>query len=386
MSGVHGNDSAVFPEELTDIAWKVDALIREHGARDRFREMIAEAENQHRRRCNDERDRQQRRLEHFEIEVQADPRLRDLEAGPPEPDWVWEWEETCQLEAWVPPEFHQGKRVDTSPPLPLPEREMSLAENYLVLGALRDYVCKSEEKLLCWEDLEGESPVVRLKSKGASYLIWAREISKLRPEHRKPLEAFLQKVEEDLRADCPGIGGRMNADDRPPHLEQTSDDTSRPDEETAKPTCSEVKRHLKNLCRQGKPYTSERKLAEVFGCSARLVGKAINSSDELKTWKTSSKPASPAPRATALSTPVVGSAPQSREPDPSDVVLKEEVDIIMARLIQQAAPEERAELNALDADGRRKLALAYRQQGQDYEPSSADPDPSLPCVKAHRQV
>lgn len=217
MSDEYGNDSAELPQELTDIAWKVDALIREHSARDRFREMITEAENQLRRRCEDEKERKRRRLEHFEKTVPANPRLRDLEAGPPEPDWVWNWEregyhhlkgerhppDVCslpQIEAWMPPELHRDGEIDTTPPVPLPEREMSLAENYLVLGALRDYVCKSEEKLFCWEDLEGENYAARIKSKKGGYLISVGEVSKLRPEQRKPLEAFLQKVEEDLQA------------------------------------------------------------------------------------------------------------------------------------------------------------------------------------------
>ena len=41
----------------------------------------------------------------------------------------------------------------------------------------------------------------------------------------------------------------------------------------------------------------------------------------------------------------------------------------MARLIDQARPDERAKLNALDNAGRRELVAMYQSQNLDDEPS-----------------
>lgn len=54
----------------------------------------------------------------------------------------------------------------------------------------------------------------------------------------------------------------------------------------------------------------------------------------------------------------------NREDDPSDSVTQEEADRIVAFLIEEAEdkPVERAELNKLNDEGRRKVAMLYLQQ------------------------
>jgi hypothetical protein len=57
---------------------------------------------------------------------------------------------------------------------------------------------------------------------------------------------------------------------------------------------------------------------------------------------------------------------RGRQADPSDVLPDEDVDLIMARLIEQAeTPEKRASLNAMDENGRRELARLALEQDKD---------------------
>ena len=118
---------------------------------------------------------------------------------------------------------------------------------------------------------------------------------------------------------------------------------------------------------RGEPYTSLRTLATELGCSDSSIRKAIKGSDLLKGWKARSAKPKAAPKATDLGAVARDNVPQSTEPAPDDLLTGDDVDIVMAWLIDQAGPVERAELHALDDAGRRAAVVAYQARGRDVE-------------------
>jgi hypothetical protein len=125
---------------------------------------------------------------------------------------------------------------------------------------------------------------------------------------------------------------------------------------------------------RGEPYTSLRKLCAELDCSDATIRKAINKSETLKGWRARSNGLKTAPKATDLGAVVRDNTRQTTEPAPDDVLPDDDVDATMARLIDQARPDERAKLNALDDAGRRALVATYQSQNRDDEPSPLEPD------------
>jgi hypothetical protein len=125
---------------------------------------------------------------------------------------------------------------------------------------------------------------------------------------------------------------------------------------------------------RGEPYTSLRKLCAELGCSEATIRKAINKSETLKGWRARGKGLNAAPKATDLDAVVRDNTRQTTEPAPDDVVSDDEVNATMARLIDQARPDERAKLNALDDAARRELARMVRSQTLNNEPSPLESD------------
>lgn len=127
----------------------------------------------------------------------------------------------------------------------------------------------------------------------------------------------------------------------------------------------DVRDRLERLRSQGERYTSLQKLADQLGCAGSTIHKAIQSSPELKLWATKEA----MPRATPLNEVVLDTSRQNTESDPANLLPDEDVDAVMAKLINEAGPDERANLNALDKDDRRKLVETYLAQSLDTEPS-----------------
>jgi hypothetical protein len=136
----------------------------------------------------------------------------------------------------------------------------------------------------------------------------------------------------------------------------------------------EVQGRLLTKWERAEPYTSLRKLAVELGCSDATIRKAIEQSDTLKGWKARSMGPKAAPKATDLGAVVRDNTRQTTEPGPDQVLPDDDVDATMARLIDQARPDERAKLNALDDAGRRALVATYLSQNLDDEPSPLKPD------------
>lgn len=141
---------------------------------------------------------------------------------------------------------------------------------------------------------------------------------------------------------------------------------------------------LERLRKSGEKYTSQGDFATRFKCSRATISKAIGKSDTLTKWMSDARP-KPVPRATSLNEVVADNAKQAKEPDPSELPPDDEVDAVMARLIDDAGPERRAELNAMNAEGRQKLAAIYIENGYENEPSSLDRNPHTK-VKHHKHL
>ncbi len=122
------------------------------------------------------------------------------------------------------------------------------------------------------------------------------------------------------------------------------------------------------------PYTSLRKLCRELKCSDATIRKAIDKSATLKGWQARSAGAKAAPKATDLGAVVRDNARQTTEPAPDDLLPDDDIQATMARLIDQAKPDERAKLNALDDAGRRALVATYQSQNLDDELSPLEPD------------
>jgi hypothetical protein len=128
----------------------------------------------------------------------------------------------------------------------------------------------------------------------------------------------------------------------------------------------DIQRRLLELYHRGEPYTSIGKLAKRLGCANATVQKAIRDSAKLEGWQARHTGSKRAPRATPLTDTLIDNTAQSREADPAMEAEADDVDIVFARLIQEARPEERAQLNDMDSEQRRKIIALLRDDHDNY--------------------
>ncbi len=140
---------------------------------------------------------------------------------------------------------------------------------------------------------------------------------------------------------------------------------------------------------RGESFTPLRRLAVEMRCCDSTIRKAINKSPRLKAWQAQNGRRKAAPKAMRLNEVVNDTVAQAKERAPDDVLLDEDVDIVMNRLIQEARPEERARLNAMNQDDRRELVSCFLSQDRDSEPSpvqSGGPGQQSRGVRCHKRV
>lgn len=173
---------------------------------------------------------------------------------------------------------------------------------------------------------------------------------------------------------------RLDALDLDPPNSQKPKTTGDPNE-GAKRRCGEVIDSLDRLRRSGEPYTTQADLAERLRCSVSLINKAIKKSESLTKWMNDTRKIAP-PKAQSLNRVVTDSAVQHVEANPADGLPQDEVDAVMDELIDQAKPEQRADLHALNAEGRQRLVKIFYEQKLDEEPSPLDEaDQKIRCHK-----
>ena len=131
----------------------------------------------------------------------------------------------------------------------------------------------------------------------------------------------------------------------------------------------DVQEKLEALRLKGERYTSRQELADKIGCTKFLVQKAItNGSVELQEWASRER-ATPRRNAPPEAVAVAfGGTPQAREPDPADIMEDGDIDAAMAYLLDQAGPDERARINAMNPAERRRLAeTVYRDPDREEQ-------------------
>lgn len=129
----------------------------------------------------------------------------------------------------------------------------------------------------------------------------------------------------------------------------------------------DVQRRLLEIRDRGEPYTSIAKLATRLGCANATVQKAIKDSAQLKGWQARHLESKRSPRATSMNDVVTDNAEQSREADPATNAELDDVDAVFARLIEEANPNERAQLNRFDSAQRRKMVSLLQEDPDNYD-------------------
>lgn len=120
---------------------------------------------------------------------------------------------------------------------------------------------------------------------------------------------------------------------------------------------------LLEVCRiNGERFKSRARYAEQFGCSPATIQKAIDRSTvELQQWAARERGESRLNMSPEAAAVVLETTPQSRELAAGDVIEQGDIDVMLARLLDDAKPDERARINAMTPAEQRQLAeTAYR--------------------------
>jgi len=114
---------------------------------------------------------------------------------------------------------------------------------------------------------------------------------------------------------------------------------------------------LDELRLAGGRYTSLQKLADKIGYKKGVVHKAIKKGPvELQDWASKQRPASRlnlSPEAAAVA---IENTAQSREPDPANMLHGCDVDVVLAKMLDEASPDERARIHGMTPAEKRQLA------------------------------
>lgn len=344
VMGVPGDPPS--EEDLKQIAGDVEGLVfRNDAARERFHQQMRlfhEQLAEHKRR----EEQMYREQEQSYQRIRADQRFQDREAGPPVEGLVWREDfvpgndpVSDPLSGWAPPH-------EIEPPHPLWEpggftqgvtpssEEEVLPVDYALLALIHDRTWPD-----CVPIWNGEWPFV-MEAAVSDGFRGCEGYSLSR------VNRALKHVEADLvKHQGQGDAAKEETDWR------------------------DVQDRLLNLRNEGKPYTTQEDLGHRMGCCKTTVNKAIKNSSTLTGWMARYRKKSP--KAQSLNEVVMDQTPNERERDPADVLPADEVDDVMSKLIQEATtPEERAKLNALGQDERRKMAEVCSEHFKDpeYEP------------------
>jgi len=148
----------------------------------------------------------------------------------------------------------------------------------------------------------------------------------------------------------------------------------------------DIQCRLMELYDRGERYTSVTELANRLACSRSTIQKAMKPTqsslrrldpgvrDEAKAaacklcgWQARHSKSTATPRATSMNDVVTDNAEQIREVDPAKAAQVDDTDIVLSRLIDEAQPEERARINGMSDDERRKLAALLRDDPDRYD-------------------
>jgi hypothetical protein len=163
-----------------------------------------------------------------------------------------------------------------------------------------------------------------------------------------------------------------------------------------------VQKHLYTIYVNGGVYASMKDLARQVGCKSKsTVAKAFRPPSEalrklnikekmaaikrghsLVGWMARSKEdsAKAARKAISLTDCVTDNMVQKTERNPASFEPKNDIDVAMAKLIDEADDDRRAKLNAMSPDEQRDLIMAIQDSDRDYDPSPLDDRGKSPTV------
>jgi len=132
----------------------------------------------------------------------------------------------------------------------------------------------------------------------------------------------------------------------------------------------EVQDEAERIRLLGKPFTSYRKMASTIGCNLSVLHNAIDKhgTAELQEWASKQRGPSRLNAAPEVAAVAFENTSQAREPAPADITEDGDVDAAMVYLLDQAGPDERAQINAMTPAQRRRLAeTIYRDPEQEEQ-------------------
>jgi hypothetical protein len=155
-------------------------------------------------------------------------------------------------------------------------------------------------------------------------------------------------------------------------------------------TWQDVQGKLLHMMEQGHKYSATRTLAEECECSNSTIFKAIKDSPQLKEWMQSADRSRKSSKGTALSTLILDRHAQMRETSPESYVDEDDVDLVMAMLIQSAKTEQqRAILNNLNDEERVEMVKLCNEFDHDDVLdmlSSSQLDQNQGPQREHKQI
>ena len=209
------------PAWINNLAADICKLIRQPGAKIRFKQRLKEWIEDRLAEHKAREDFWKRRRQHFQ-EVYGDERVRDSDAGEPEAGWKWQkcWIRIppemglpCYIlvKGWVPLELALRSEPKVTQLFPLTnERELSLTEKYVGLYAVYDYAGKGTGKLKSdWPEVLNENTAgAALKLQDLQDEI--AKVPELTPDH----ERWLRFHFVDVKMDADSRGGTLSKAER----------------------------------------------------------------------------------------------------------------------------------------------------------------------------
>lgn len=207
--------------------------------------------------------------------------------------------------------------------------------------------------------------------------------------NRKPMKQFIaetlgfsgdERIRPHVRVTAEGrVRAARLAVDRPARQTEQKPNANETD-------WRDVQRRLLELYVRGEAFPTYRDLAKALECSVATIRKAIKPpqaaldrldeadrneaisiAHKLAGWQARHSKRRGSPRASSLTERMMDNAEQTRELDPAEGAETDDADVVFARLLQEAKPDERAKLNVMTSEQRRELVALLRDDPDRYD-------------------
>jgi hypothetical protein len=153
-------------------------------------------------------------------------------SGNPQPPDDWgicsELIDGVLFEAILPPELSRYLGCDDTPPLPVPDRPVSLAERFAVLGVVHDAHWKGDDKIGLWPNVVQKTDDVWPECAASFYSLLLNEVVPEASEQQNApiVGTWLDDVSMDLSACVDVVPAAVSADEIARVFELAGDETS----------------------------------------------------------------------------------------------------------------------------------------------------------------